>query len=498
MAVKPFPGQSPKIKNITALQFSSCGKYLITGLSNGNMMIWHHAKNMELTNLRGYKSNIAAMLISSDKRFVVSADDKHCIRYWDFATGEWIFSLTLQQSELEFSDSVTCMALSPCNNYLTTAHRDGKMRIWDLSKRLCIREIKELEEDEYLCSLTISPCGTFFVSTGTDAKLRIWDFKTAKCLSTLTGVQQDLFYKIFFCHAQSTISKDSSLIAWQVTDIDPAPAWSENEINKENCLALITGLGIKLRWPRVGKISLRQKTYDVIKFSTQDIYKIGEYILQGEDIEAGKPCFAIYAEIELEKQDSTPNEAYKLKSVRAANTAVGYEFLTALCSYLVETEGFVIYFNGSCCLDTKALWQHLFPEKAVSVQSFDSSQIICQNLREEQYRYALKVYGVTEQAVTHVFRSNAEYSSLTFTSDNRYLLAGGEKQLDVWNLETKMLMQSVEGDFSKIHIDEDDHTLLACSMDGQLQKRSLATLQLLESKDVLREITYNANGFAEP
>jgi len=76
--------------------FDQTGDYILTASVDGLVKIFDKQLQLQTT-IRGHKRDISILDMSSDNRFVVSADEGGIVRVWEFPTGECVAVLTEQE-----------------------------------------------------------------------------------------------------------------------------------------------------------------------------------------------------------------------------------------------------------------------------------------------------------------------------------------------------------------------------------------------------------------
>jgi len=160
----------------TALLLSS--KRLITGNSDGKLVIWDLTTRKIESILHEHKSEITTIkLLSPEKIISASRDSK--IFIWNLITG------TIETRLLDHSGPVTCidMITDFTGSYVVSASEDHTVKIWNLDG-LCIKTL--MGHNIELGGILILP-GNKIASIGNDYSIKIWDFILGTCLQEITG-----------------------------------------------------------------------------------------------------------------------------------------------------------------------------------------------------------------------------------------------------------------------------------------------------------------------
>lgn len=138
------------------------------GLQNGDLIIWDLKKNTGLKPLNGHRGYITAIVISPDKKHILTASRDNTAILWD-----------KEGSPLDtfpHGDFVNAVAFSPTGERLITGSKDGTAKIWSRHGML----LKELAcGQQAIYTVACSPNGKLLF-TGTDSNGRLWDVNVEK------------------------------------------------------------------------------------------------------------------------------------------------------------------------------------------------------------------------------------------------------------------------------------------------------------------------------
>src|SRR5262249_7711414 len=73
--------------------FSSDGKYIVTGGTDGVLKVWEGVTGQEILALKGHKRAITSVVFSPDRRRIVSGSLDGAVKVWDAASGRETLSL---------------------------------------------------------------------------------------------------------------------------------------------------------------------------------------------------------------------------------------------------------------------------------------------------------------------------------------------------------------------------------------------------------------------
>lgn len=126
------------------------------------------------------------------------------------------------------SDGIyTLLSLPLSPQYLMTGSKDKTIKVWDISKNLCIATLKD--HTSSIFRLISLQQGKYVASASADESIKIWDVSdptAIQCIKTLTGHDSfvDAIAELPNEHLVS-VSRDKIIKIWDLRDINPA-LWS--------------------------------------------------------------------------------------------------------------------------------------------------------------------------------------------------------------------------------------------------------------------------------
>ena len=184
-------------KGVEAVAFSPDGRFAVSApssltagsaappLSPGEPALWDLATGKQLRRFTGHTGAVNSIAISADGRFLVSGGDEHLLgemKIWDLATGKELENL--QSNHSTSYRGVTAVNLSTDSRYALIASEYG-MWVWELSTGRLLLSFEGIVD----CA-AFSPDGHFVLSGGVhleEGELRLWDTRTGQELRRLSG-----------------------------------------------------------------------------------------------------------------------------------------------------------------------------------------------------------------------------------------------------------------------------------------------------------------------
>ncbi|MFE1028338.1 trypsin-like peptidase domain-containing protein [Streptomyces sp. NPDC058818] len=211
-------GHSSKVKSV---QFSPNGRFVAASSHDSPLvMLWDARTHRRLASLDGHRRPVQSVHFSPDSRtLATSSYIDGTTRLWSVRTHEQLASLDagahwtafspdgrtlvtggFQSSSVHLVDvrthrrldtldavnkSIYSVAFSPDGSTLAMASGDGKLRLWDLSRRRLTATLTG--HTDMAQSVSFTPDGRTLVSSGRDGAVMLWDAHTHLRIATLTG-----------------------------------------------------------------------------------------------------------------------------------------------------------------------------------------------------------------------------------------------------------------------------------------------------------------------
>jgi Tol biopolymer transport system component len=196
-----------------AVRFSPDGKLLAAaGYESGPgnaIYLYDVEQGKELPKLSGHPSGgVRRLLFTPDGKQLLSAGFDGVVRLWDLSSRK-----ELRQLKVE-SGTVYSLALTGDGKTIATAGRDG-LKLWDLPSG---KEMPREEMNHHSCvAVAFSPDGKI-VASGDTSTVKLWEVATGKEVNTLHGFKGELSYLIFSADGRTlfTSSYDRCVRLWEV------------------------------------------------------------------------------------------------------------------------------------------------------------------------------------------------------------------------------------------------------------------------------------------
>jgi len=162
------------------------GRRALSASLDGTVKTFELATGHELVTFAGHKAvpgterrgpTVRGACFLPDGRRAVSAGDKECLRVWDIATGEELFSIPIPD------DVYFALAPLPDGRVIGAAAR-GAVDVWDLDHRVRVRSMPPTPTRHSVYSVAVSPSGDAVLSAGVDKEVTLWEVATGRDLLT--------------------------------------------------------------------------------------------------------------------------------------------------------------------------------------------------------------------------------------------------------------------------------------------------------------------------
>ena len=167
---KTFPTQHNC--RITALAFSPDGSILASGSASADPVVnlWDISDDKCLASYRAHSFAISCLAFSPDGKILASSSTDHSIRLWEIKTGK---CCQILQSHV---DAVQRIAFTPDGQTLASSSYDQSVKLWDTSKGQVIRTLRGYVNDVRSVAIHQTSKGHYILASAhRDSRIRIWN-----------------------------------------------------------------------------------------------------------------------------------------------------------------------------------------------------------------------------------------------------------------------------------------------------------------------------------
>lgn len=176
--VSAFAGRT-EFKSIAS---SPSGALVASGDDRGGVFVWDVAKKSGAYSLDGYpKGDVTAVQFSSDGRMLVTAGGDKKLIVWDLARQKQI-------AVLELKDKVTDLEFSNNGRFVAIGTRSKEAFVWDFRSG----KLKSFKHVDDTLAVALSHDGRFLATAGKGKRIALWDAGSGKQLRLLSGHDNDV------------------------------------------------------------------------------------------------------------------------------------------------------------------------------------------------------------------------------------------------------------------------------------------------------------------
>lgn len=210
--------------NIVAMTYSSDGRYIATGDSQGFVVIWNRADRSVVRRIKAHSGDARYLVFIPGKNELATAGVDGAVRLWgatgtealatlqepsdyavtslisssdgqvlyaaleDMTIKGWAVPLRRLRGTLDFNNRlINSIALSPDGDFMAIAEEDETIQLWNIHEG---KTSWKVELDGSVTQVLFSPDGKRIYSTGGDNWIREWDAATGHLLKKFGGVEQ--------------------------------------------------------------------------------------------------------------------------------------------------------------------------------------------------------------------------------------------------------------------------------------------------------------------
>eukprot|EP00178_Gracilaria_changii_P019106 TRINITY_DN55579_c0_g1_i1.p1 TRINITY_DN55579_c0_g1~~TRINITY_DN55579_c0_g1_i1.p1 ORF type:complete len:380 (+),score=47.11 TRINITY_DN55579_c0_g1_i1:54-1193(+) len=205
--------------------FSPHGEYAVTS-SDGDIEksvnVWNYEESCLKYTFYGHSASVCGLDVSSDGRFVASADCEGHVKLWQLESGELLSTL---QAGDELSDAFTSVAISASKRHVVAGCLDKTIKLWDVETSQLVSEYDGHSNSVY--SVWFTSDGGGVLSGSLDGTAKVWDLSDSSrghCQRTLRGHDDFVLAVTISPDDQWLItgSKDRSVRFWDARREDVA------------------------------------------------------------------------------------------------------------------------------------------------------------------------------------------------------------------------------------------------------------------------------------
>jgi RNA polymerase sigma factor (sigma-70 family) len=207
-------GAAGEKASVSSVMFSPDGKALAGACADHNVRLWDITTGKELASFpkkgenRAHKSKVVSLAYSPDGKKLVSGDADHVVIAWDLPSGELSWGHVKIES----------FAFAPDGQIVAAANKDGTMLILDATNGKWLRQFgAPVARSPSVGSLAFSPDGKLVAVAGEDT-VRLWDVASGKEIRRLLAHNKGVTSVAFSPDGRSLVSagEDRTVRLWEL------------------------------------------------------------------------------------------------------------------------------------------------------------------------------------------------------------------------------------------------------------------------------------------
>ncbi|PKC17023.1 WD40 repeat-like protein [Rhizophagus irregularis] len=168
---------------VNVVRWTPEGRRLITGLSSGEFTLWNGLTFNFETILQAHESAVRAMKWSHNDNWMVTADHKGIIKYWQSNMN----NLKMIEGHKE---AIRDLSFAPTDTKFATCSDDRTIKIWDFNEGIEENVLSGHGLD--VKAVDWHPYKSLLASGSRDSLIKFWDPKSGKNVATLHGHKNNI------------------------------------------------------------------------------------------------------------------------------------------------------------------------------------------------------------------------------------------------------------------------------------------------------------------
>ncbi|MCX9080163.1 MAG: WD40 repeat domain-containing protein, partial [Candidatus Methanoperedens sp.] len=209
-----------------SVDLSADGRLLLTGLFNGDIVLWNTNSGEEIQRFSGHTDVVTRAVFSADDTRIFSGSLDRTLRLWNVETGEQILNIETPGAILNVAlsaDGTMGVSSSADETAADDASDivDRTIRVWNLELGL---ELAHFEpESGFVRAIDFSPDGRYIASgtwnSADGGVVQLWSIGSKRLERRFFGAHRDVITQVRFNHDGTRLlsaSWDRALVVWDV------------------------------------------------------------------------------------------------------------------------------------------------------------------------------------------------------------------------------------------------------------------------------------------
>ncbi|GAB1610565.1 periodic tryptophan protein 2 homolog [Argonauta hians] len=167
---------------VGAVEFNKTGDWIAMGCCGlGQLLVWEWQSETYILKQQGHFNNMTCLQYSPDGQFIVTGGDDAKVKVWNVTSGTCFVTFT------EHTAGVTGVTFNQQGQVVLSSSLDGTVRAFDLNRYRNFRTFTSPQASQF-SSLTIDPSGDIVCAGTIDSfEIYVWSMKTGRLLDVLSG-----------------------------------------------------------------------------------------------------------------------------------------------------------------------------------------------------------------------------------------------------------------------------------------------------------------------
>jgi len=206
---------SESLGSAIAVSLSPDGKLLVAGDTNGEIHIWNVTDGQKRLSIKAHTGWIWAVPFSPDGAYIASSSEDHTVKVWDVETGK------CERTLVGHRKRVASVLWHPDGRQLVSGSEDQTIKVWDMATGRCEQTL--VGHGEAIGPIAISPDGRI-VASGSPVvnTLELWNIERGECVGELSGHTQGMRAIAFSPDNQTLVSggMDTTVRVWDFKTLE--------------------------------------------------------------------------------------------------------------------------------------------------------------------------------------------------------------------------------------------------------------------------------------
>lgn len=197
--------------DVFAVAYSPDGRWLASAGRDRTIILWDMGTRRPAKNLEGHEESVLALAFSPKSDWLLSGDKRGQMKRWHVGSGKEIATLASHVGQ-----PIAAVAISPDGQWFVSAGGDKQVRLWNALTEQQKRSMTGPPGS--VNALAFTPDSQQLIAGGSDYTLRIWDVLTGNADHDLNGHEGDVQAVVVAAGSKTIASagKDKTIRIWKV------------------------------------------------------------------------------------------------------------------------------------------------------------------------------------------------------------------------------------------------------------------------------------------